>query len=760
MCVPTLLRGVLRAASSLLVAAALGVALTACETSLSARIPGSPEIGALGPVSNETGLAQNGPGASGPGAGPDQDPWGEPPAGTGLEPLPLPETNAPEGLPPETLPPETLPPDLGLAPLDEPARERPGSADSEAGPQGTGPQGTGSRAVGPRPPTPPTPPPPFWDPSRDRKVHVGRDGRPAEGPAAQPAAPEGPAEQPDLPPSVAEEPRLPPVATEEPAPPTPALPGPGAGSADDWGTPPGGASGDPLPVAPPAGLPPADVPDVAPPHSPEIRRPSTQDPSPQAPAEDPWLPGGGTSGAGTTGGGGETPTPVDDPWLPGGGTSQPGATPASAPGSAPIELPPTAPTPRAEDPWLPGTGGSAKTDPAPADGPRDPWTRNPSSRNPSNQGRDDPLAARGGSRGESATGGRYVGATAGARAMEQVTRLTDQPGSANVLGYPDDILRSCDAGMALTSGRRPAVVVFYDDTSRASDLQAARLLPLLVRYGENIDFVSIDRGADAQRSAGAEALAKKYLDHVPTVVLLDAGRQTRFYRSGLFEADELERALDQVLDAPAAVVVREPSDPLPAAPGRGPSDPTEPFSPSEGPPAGPVGGETPPTGPLDRPLPGETPAVERPGMAFTPPAGYSAKAHAQRLRSAPGDAAVPGYPTEILVSAPPERVLAASVKPAVIIFYDDSSKASDLQAAAFLPLLVQRQRDVELVLIDVGTRSQWSAAQKKVVRTYYNFYVPTTVVLAPNRAPIKSWYSRTEAADLARAIDQATGRSR
>ena len=119
MCVPTLLRGVLRVASSLLVAVVLGVSLTACETSLSARIPGSPEVEALGPVSNEaglakTGLAKTGPGASGPGEGPDQDLWGEPPAGTGLEPMPLPETEAPEGLPTETLPPETLLPETLL----------------------------------------------------------------------------------------------------------------------------------------------------------------------------------------------------------------------------------------------------------------------------------------------------------------------------------------------------------------------------------------------------------------------------------------------------------------------------------------------------------------------------------------------------------------------------------------------------------------------------------------------------------------------
>jgi len=135
-----------------------------------------------------------------------------------------------------------------------------------------------------------------------------------------------------------------------------------------------------------------------------------------------------------------------------------------------------------------------------------------------------------------------------------------------------------------------------------------------------------------------------------------------------------------------------------------------------------------------------------------------AQRHAARLRSAPGQAGVPGYPTDLIVGADADRVLSPGLKPCVILFYDNASKASDLQAAAFLPLLVRRHAAIDVVLIDVGTKARWSDAQKRVVRTYYNFYVPTTVVLAPNRAPIKSWYSRIKAADLERAIDDALAR--
>ena len=308
----------------------------------------------------------------------------------------------------------------------------------------------------------------------------------------------------------------------------------------------------------------------------------------------------------------------------------------------------------------------------------------------------------------------------------------DNPGAPDIPGYPELILPSDPPGQALTPGLKPAVIVFYDDASRASDLQAARLLSLLVRYRAQIDFVAIDRGADAPRTGGASELAGRFLDAVPTVVVLDSERKTRLYKSGAFEADELERALDLCLTGSAPLPKPEEG----AAPRTVPNDPFK-------------------TAPPDPA--GNTPEA-RSGMSFTPPKDYTAKQHIADLKSRPGDPTLPGYPRELTPSQPASTVLSTGLKPVVIIFHDDASKASDLQAADFLPTMVQRQAEVDFVIIDVGVQGRWNEAQKKVVRTYYNHYVPTTVVLAPNRAPIKSWYSRTTADSLERAIMDALRR--
>ena len=44
------------------------------------------------------------------------------------------------------------------------------------------------------------------------------------------------------------------------------------------------------------------------------------------------------------------------------------------------------------------------------------------------------------------------------------------------------------------------------------------------------------------------------------------------------------------------------------------------------------------------------------------------------------------------------------------------------------------------------------------MRTYYNFYVPTTVVLTGSRAPVKSWYSRVSSSALEDALNSALNR--
>ncbi len=516
----------------------------------------------------------------------------------------------------------------------------------------------------------------------------------------------------------------------------------------------------------------------------------------------------------------------------------------------------------------------------------------------------------------------YVSKSVDQRVLEQVTRLGDRPGARDVKGYPSDLLAHDDAGMALTPGTKPALVVFFDDGSRASDLQAARLLPMIARLRSHIVFVPLDRSANAPQTHGGNELARRYLGSdvgrgptVPTLAVLDKDRKTRLFRPGMTEAAPVEAVLRSLIgpivdkpaeptadpmgtpgvtddmDSPPAGVS---SVPLPTGVGRGdptpaelpstppaaqpastsddlgappggsvpspvqpdehkptpgqpapvmppsgemtddddpwlsggdqpaptqpapiqpapiqpapvlpapedddpwlsggadaPSQPTPvqpaPAQPGRGDPdAPPAGSANPfddlPTGTarprpdrpapdrpapdgtgVDAPAPGATdPAKDgRSGLSFTAPEVVRAKRHADRLRSAPGDRKAQGYPSDTVTSVGADRVLASGLKPCVVIFYDDASKASDLQAAEFLPLLVRRGGDFDLVLIDVGTKARWSETQKRVVRTYYNFITPTTVVLAANRAPIKSWYSRIKATDLQSAIDQALSR--
>jgi hypothetical protein len=445
-----------------------------------------------------------------------------------------------------------------------------------------------------------------------------------------------------------------------------------------------------------------------------------------------------------------------------------------------------------------------------------------------------------------------------ARAIAHAERLRQRPGDPEVCAYPASVLPTGDAGLALTPGPKPAVVLFYDDGSRASSLQAARALPVLARHAERLDVVAVDRAAGAPETSGARALAERYLRYVPGTVVLDPSREVVLLRSGAVEADELEAAILRALgegpaepalapsasppppiaglgdpdaapaspptsgastapssgpswlpgaapppshsapapegtgswlpgsDAPAAPPAAAPALPAPAsddpwtsspgaerppAPGPEARPPTE--DPDLLPPAG--TGEPPQPEPVPLPDPGTAPAEpgrsepafsppaeERPApeprdpdVEFTPPPGYGAEAHAERLLKEAGNPALPGYPEAMIPRTSATKVGEPGHKPLVLIFHDDASKASDLQAAEFLGVLLRRRDEVDLVLVDVNPKARWSEDEKRVVRTYYNFYVPTTVVLTARRAPVKLWYVRVTAKDLDRAITQA-----
>jgi hypothetical protein len=158
----------------------------------------------------------------------------------------------------------------------------------------------------------------------------------------------------------------------------------------------------------------------------------------------------------------------------------------------------------------------------------------------------------------------------------------------------------------------------------------------------------------------------------------------------------------------------------------------------------------------DLPPPVEPPAAKEPTgeFAFTPPDEKRAQAHADRLRASPGDAALEGYPADLVPRSAADVALSPGAKPVIVIFYADNARASHRQAAELLPLLVKRRASVDVVPVDVSTEAQakWSAAEKKLVRTYYLSYVPTTVVLSPDRKPALLQYQQVTAAVVDAAL--------
>ncbi|MCA9316442.1 MAG: hypothetical protein KDB73_13225 [Planctomycetes bacterium] len=467
--------------------------------------------------------------------------------------------------------------------------------------------------------------------------------------------------------------------------------------------------------------------------------PTVDQPGTPASPTDPWMPGVPEQGPGpaTTQPGGDDTALGDDPWGFGTGST---TKPVPAPGtmSPPDRSPPDRPAPDSPspgttapapyDPWgspLPEGAGTADGNPGRAPSGDSPW--------------DTPLPGTSPGAGTAPPPGAsapYVGTTPAQRAREHALRLRDLAGDPSVVGYPADLLLRSDPRIALRPGSRAAVVAFVDDANRASDLAAAALLPSLVGYGDRFDFVVVEARPRGPDDASLDALRRAFLRDVPTVVVLPPDRRAPRLFSGRIDAAEVELALVEALRMPAA----SPDDT-----GTGPtSTPPEYRDPSSvGPDGWAPGGTAPPADPMP-PLPG--------GI------GLALDAHVKRLRQVAGDARVPGYPAALVRASDARIVREPGQRPVVIIFYDDSSKASDLQAADFLPVLVNRAGDIDVVTVDVSVRARWDTFQKQVVHTYYMSFVPTTVVLTARRVPVKSWYQRVTGEQLQQAIDESLRR--
>ncbi len=333
----------------------------------------------------------------------------------------------------------------------------------------------------------------------------------------------------------------------------------------------------------------------------------------------------------------------------------------------------------------------------------------------------------------------FVSKTANGRAMEQATRLMDKPGDPSIEGYPAEVIPHAAADVALANGDKPAVLLFHDDGSKESDLLAAELLPILVAYIGKVDFIPLDMSVGARRTPAEERIVADRLGRdrlAPVTVVVGRERsELLMARFGRFGAADLDRALLRATKRDAPV--------LPPEGTTGSPDGDAAAGSPDGVAAGTPDGE-PDLSDRDT------------GFTFTAPDALEANTHAEKLRASPGKADLPGYPTNLVERAAPKTALEPGHRPVVIVFYDNSSRASDLQAADILPVLVDHKEEIDVVLIDMNRTAERSDEEQRVVKPYYPGSVPATVVLSARRAPVKLWFQRTSGNALEAAILDAS----
>jgi hypothetical protein len=200
-----------------------------------------------------------------------------------------------------------------------------------------------------------------------------------------------------------------------------------------------------------------------------------------------------------------------------------------------------------------------------------------------------------------------------------------------------------------------------------------------------------------------------------------------------------------ILEPPPIAGVSEPAVATPATPpptAPSPSAP-EPFvRPAPPPPAS----AAPSPAPVAvRPAPAPAPSTPPPSgsdslatppreFRFAVPRNKAVFDHAAALRAAPDDPSRPCWPTDLVRTAPASVVLSAGPRPAIVVFYDGGARASRLAAADLLPVVVELEAKVDLVLVDLTPGRKLSDDERKLVRRYYLGYVPTTVVLSAGRS--------------------------
>jgi len=111
--------------------------------------------------------------------------------------------------------------------------------------------------------------------------------------------------------------------------------------------------------------------------------------------------------------------------------------------------------------------------------------------------------------------------------------------------------------------------------------------------------------------------------------------------------------------------------------------------------------------------------------------------HVAAIRANPDDASLACWPRDLLRVAPASAARQKGDRPVLLVFYDDTARASRLAAADLWPVVLDVESRVDFVIVDLtpGPGHTLSDDEKKLVRRFYTGYVPTTVVLSSDRVP-------------------------
>ena len=112
-------------------------------------------------------------------------------------------------------------------------------------------------------------------------------------------------------------------------------------------------------------------------------------------------------------------------------------------------------------------------------------------------------------------------------------------------------------------------------------------------------------------------------------------------------------------------------------------------------------------------------------------------------------------------TAPASTAFAKGDRPVLVVFYDDGARASRLAAADLWPVVLALEARIDVVPVDLtpGAKRALTDDERRLFRKYYLGYVPTTVVLSPDRTLRLLKSERVDPALVRAALEEAAGRT-